>query len=322
MKNLSLVIIFASLLCSCAQKQNKTEYNTQWAFCETDTVGRVADVFFVCPTVYKGNADTLRMPIDDEDARYKFVGATNMERGIYDEQSRFFAPYYSQASMYSYTIDPLTRDSVISEAYKEVSLAFSDYLENYNNDNPIILAGFSQGADLCIRLMKEYGKESKVADKIIACYAIGWSLTRKDVEENPWLKPASSETDLGSIITFSSEAPYIEKSIIIPEDVWSYSINPLTWTTSCDTISKENNIGACFTNYSAEITKEIPQLTGAYIDAKRGALKVMDVTAEEYPALLRPFEPGEFHIYDYQFFYRNLQENVRKRIVAYKELSD
>ena len=246
MKNLSLVIIFASLLCSCAYKQNKTEYNTQWAFCETDTVGKVADVFFVCPTVYKGNADTLRMPIDDEDARYKFVGATNMERGIYDEQSRFFAPYYSQASMYSYTIDPATRDSVISEAYKEVSLAFSDYLENYNNDYPIILAGFSQGADLCIRLMKEYGKYPKVADKIIACYAIGWSLTRKDVEENPWLKPASSETDLGSIITFSSEAPYIEKSIIIPEDVWSYSINPLTWTTSCDTISKENNIGACF----------------------------------------------------------------------------
>lgn len=322
MKNLSLVIIFASLLCSCTQKQNKTEYNTQWAFCETDTIGKVADVFFVCPTVYKGNADTLRMPIDDEDARYKFVGATNMERGIYDKQSRFFAPYYSQASMYSYTIDPATRDSVISEAYKEVSLAFSDYLENYNNDYPIILAGFSQGADLCIRLMKEYGKDPKVSDKIIACYAIGWSLTRKDVEENPWLKPASSETDLGSIITFSSEAPYIEKSIIIPEDVWSYSINPLTWTTSCDTISKENNIGACFTNYSAEITKEIPQLTGAYIDAKRGALKVTDVTADEYPALLRPFEPGEFHIYDYQFFYRNLQENVRKRIEAYKELSD
>ncbi|HIW18081.1 MAG TPA: hypothetical protein H9886_02995 [Candidatus Faecalicoccus intestinipullorum] len=45
--------------------------------------------------------------------------------------------------------------------------------------------------------------------------------------------------------------------------------------------------------------------------------QVTDVTAEEYPAGLPIFEDGIYHLYDYQFFYRNLQENVDKRIDSY-----
>ena len=80
---------------------------------------------------------------------------------------------------------------------------------------------------------------------------------------------------------------------------------------------KTLNKGACFTDYSGEITEEIPELTGAYIDPVRGALKVTDVTPEEYPASLSIFEDGVYHLYDYQFFYRNLLENVNVRTEAY-----
>ena len=70
---------------------------------------------------------------------------------------------------------------------------------------------------------------------------------------------------------------------------------------------------------SGTIVAEIPQLTGAYIDAQRGALKVTDVTPEEYPPGLSIFADGVYHLYDYQFFYRNLQENVGVRLAAYLE---
>ena len=66
-----------------------------------------------------------------------------------------------------------------------------------------------------------------------------------------------------------------------------------------------------------EIESEIPQLCGAYIDPVRGALKVTDVTPEQYPAGLDIFEDGIYHLYDYQFFYRNLQQNVADRLEAY-----
>lgn len=63
--------------------------------------------------------------------------------------------------------------------------------------------------------------------------------------------------------------------------------------------------------------EEIPALCGCNIDPVRGALKVTDVTKEEYPAILGILPEGSYHIYNYRFFYRNLQANVETRINAY-----
>ena len=104
---------------------------------------------------------------------------------------------------------------------------------------------------------------------------------------------------------------------MIPEGTRSHAINPLNWKTDGTLADKSLNQGTCFTDYEGNITQEIPQFTGAYIDEERGSLKVTDVTAEEYPAGLPIFEDGIYHLYDYQFFYRNLQENVDKRIDSY-----
>lgn len=46
-------------------------------------------------------------------------------------------------------------------------------------------------------------------------------------------------------------------------------------------------------------------------------MKVTDVTPEDYPPVLPSFSGGVYHLYDYQFFYRNLQGNVSVRLDAY-----
>ena len=104
---------------------------------------------------------------------------------------------------------------------------------------------------------------------------------------------------------------------MIPSGTKAVSINPLNWKTDGTKADKNQNLGACFTDYDGNIVNEIPELTGAYIDSTRGALKVTDVTPEEYPASLYIFEDGIYHLYDYQFFYRNLQENVKTRVESY-----
>ena len=64
--------------------------------------------------------------------------------------------------------------------------------------------------------------------------------------------------------------------------------------------------------------KEEKALCGCYIDETRGALKVTDIEPKEYDSTLGGIFPeGSYHIFDYQFFYRNLQENVGKRLEAY-----
>ena len=49
-------------------------------------------MFFLCPTVYGGGEDDCNMSLDDEDARSDFLGAINMEKGIYDAGLPGFLP--------------------------------------------------------------------------------------------------------------------------------------------------------------------------------------------------------------------------------------
>lgn len=58
-------------------------------------------------------------------------------------------------------------------------------------------------------------------------------------------------------------------------------------------------------------------MTGAYLDPVRGTLKVTDVDESEYAPGFLVNSEGSYHIYDYQFFYRNLQENVNLRVQRY-----
>ena len=63
-----------------------------------------ADVFFVCPTVYLGEEGRSNMDMDDQATKENFLGAINMEKGIYQEAGRFYAPYYRQVGLTVYAL--------------------------------------------------------------------------------------------------------------------------------------------------------------------------------------------------------------------------
>lgn len=319
---MTIVLVMIMLVVStagCQNRTNATDYaqETNWAYYEVARTGTKADVFFVCPTVFFGDENTFNMSLSDEATKANFLGATNMEKGIYDGETRFFAPYYRQIGLNVYEMNVEDRENYMDIAYADVKNAFMHYLKNENNGNPIILAGFSQGADMCIRLLKDCFKDKATNDLLVACYAIGWRITEEELNKNPHLRFATGEKDTGVIISFNSEAEHITESLMIPSGTKTLAINPLNWKTDSTVATKSENKGACFTDYSGGIIAENENLTGAYIDQVRGALKVTDVNVEEYPSGLAIFEEGIYHIYDYQFFYRNLQENVCVRINAY-----
>lgn len=319
MTALVLALLLVVALTGCQTNHQPSSMYAQpenWAYLETDKTA-TADVFFICPTVYGGEADQFLMPLDDEETKASFLGATNMEKGIYDQNARFFAPYYRQVGLNVYELPAEEREPYLSTAYEDVKDAFTYYLEYYNDGQPIILAGFSQGADMSIRLLKDCFADEDVNDLLVACYAIGWSITQEEMAEYPHLRFATGEDDTGVIVSFNSEAETVTESLMIPSGTKTLAINPLNWKTDSTPAGKEENLGACFTDYQGNIGAEIPQLTGAYLDPVRGALKVTDVTPEEYPPVLSIFSDGVYHLYDYQFFYRNLQENVQVRLDAY-----
>lgn len=275
------------------------------------------DLFLVCPTV--DTLDEEFMSLENDVMKGYFAGALEMERGIYEESARMYAPYYRQMAMNGYELDLTERERRLTIAYKDVSDAFAYYLENENNGRPIILAGFSQGSDMVYRLMEEYFGSEEMQQKLVAAYAIGWACTEDMVKEYPQIKPAQSADDLGVVISFDCEAPEVSETIVNPAGRKAYSINPLNWKTDSTPADKSLNIGSRFMKSNGKIKSEAEQLCGCYIDEERGALKVTDVTAEEYPAVIGVFPEGAYHIYDYQFFFMNLQENVKHRVGLYME---
>lgn len=318
---LCLIMIFATGGCTGKNSDDNNVKNSvyanvdNWVYAETDVAGKDGDVFFVNPTVYKGTDEELVWEKYDKETKKSFVGAVNMEKGIYDDNARFFAPYYHQAALSAYYAPKAESKDIFDSAYSEVRDAFEYYMESYNDGRPLILAGFSQGAQHCIHLLKEYSDNEKFNRILVACYAIGWRFTEQEQAEYPDIQFAQGEKDTGVLIAFNSEAVDVQDSLMIPKGTKTLAINPLNWKNDGTVADKSMNLGACFTDYEGKITKEIPHLTGAYIDDNRGALKVTDVNPKDYPSVL--FSDGIYHIYDYQFFYRNLEKNVQTRIESF-----
>ncbi|MCR5663132.1 MAG: DUF3089 domain-containing protein [bacterium] len=285
-----------------------------WVYFEKDG-DKSADIFFIAPTAVLDEIGSMNMNISNKEARQSFTFAVDMERGIYDKHGNMFAPFYRQAVFNAYKADGGKTDSeTFQKAFYDVDDAFKYYL-SISGDRPLVLAGFSQGADMAIRLLKKHGQEDAVISKLAACYAIGWRITPEDLRECPWLKPALEENDSGVIVSFNSEAPSVKDSMLVPAGTKTFSINPLNWRIDSEPAPASMNKGACLVDANGKVYKEIPNLTGAYIDMERGTLKCPDVNPADY--VFRLFPDGVYHTYDYQFFYMNLQENVGVRLEAF-----
>ena len=274
-----------------------------------------ADLFLICPTV--DVRDEFNMAMDDEKTKANFLGALNMERGIYEGSARMYAPYYRQAAMKAYAMTAEEREPYLQIAYEDVSAAFAWYLEHENGGRPIVLAGFSQGADMCYRLLAEYFGREELQDQLVAVYAIGWPCTPEMTEKYPQIRPATGEDDVGVVISFDCEAPEVKETFIVPAGTGAYAINPLNWRTDGTPADRSENPGSCFTDYSGAVTREEAELCGCYIDEARGVLKVTDLSAADWPPIVPGLPEGAYHVYDYQFFYRALQANVQTRVEAY-----
>ncbi len=281
-----------------------------WAyFAEGDD--KPIDLFLICPTV-DTRSETNSFDLNDR-LKARFVSALDMERGIYEETCRMYSPYYRQMSIKAYALPDDAREEARQTAYRDIADAFRWYLEHENDGRGLILAGFSQGAEMCLDLLKEfYGGDSlkavKLRANLVTVYAIGWYCTKEMTEEYPQIVPAWGETENGTVVCFECEDGTLTGSIIIPEGITTLSINPLNWQTDGTPADRSLNLGAVMQTGG----EPQPGLCGAYI-GDRGELVVTDVTPEEYPPGLDILPEGSYHLYDYMFFFTNLKENIAAR---------
>ncbi len=317
---LTLLLALALMPIALSEETNPApDYSDKknWAFFETYE-NRNVDVFFMYSTQYRGGEGAYNATIAESIQNHRFLYQTQRHKYIYDYKARFFAPYYRQMGFAAYALGDEGRQQYKEIAVSDALNAFEYYFNNINGGRPFILAGYSQGAEMCLEILKQFGSREEFSNNLIAAYIIGWRLTEADTEAYPFLIPASREDDTGVIVCMECEAPFVEDSISVPKGVRTYSINPLNWLTDSTPADKTLNKGACFFGSTGNIKVKKYHFCGAYIHPERGTIVVEDVSPDIYGAGGDLLPYGSYHNYSYQFFCLNLKENAKKRMEAFK----
>ena len=156
---------------------------------------------------------------------------------------------------------------------------------------------------------------------MIAAYCLGDSLTKQYLEENPHVKAAQSEDDLGVVVSWNAEGPGNKGKASLVVAPGAVAINPLNWRTDGTPASAEENLGSYVPRLLFPGLRSLPVKADAAIDPERGTLIVTEPGLAKYAITAIPglkvfepvFGPASYHLCDYSFFYLNIRENARVR---------
>lgn len=300
-------ILLCVLVISCNSSSDSTQsylipkepnYNdsTLWF---SNVKGDSIDVFYITPTCIfdwkdkKTDRTFHHYDVYGEVMKENFDYSLNLANDIFGEECNFYAPYYRQTSLETWTMSEVIISERFTIAMQDVKNAFDYYMENKNNGKSFILAGYSQGAKAVIELVKLLDTET--IKKMKAAYAIGYKVTDKDLM-NKNIELAMGETDKGVVISYNSVKTANDAWYAVSQDTKA-CINPVNWMTD-DTKAQLND----------KITVKVDTVNKLLL------VDGYDGGGIEIPALKDVITKGNYHLSELTLFKDCLKENVKKRI--------
>ncbi len=315
----ALAVIFA--LPACSRNDVPVDFSSakNWASLPGDPSHPV-DVFYLYPTTYvMGRGEDHIALINNQTMRIGADAHVLSQASVFAESANIYAPYYRQLDGDYCLSLPIGEqiEEVSGIPLTDATDAFVYYLENYNNGKPFFLAGHSQGSMVLLGLLADYFADNPgVMERMIAAYAIGYSVTGSYLEQNPHLAFAEGADDTGVIISYNTEAPEVDGNNPV---LWpgAIAINPISWTRGDTSAPKEESLGAVIFDLDAESSLEHPQFADAAVNLERGSVICSTVDPDQYSSSNEAFGKGVYHSYDYQFYYMDLRKNIQDRLDSY-----
>lgn len=267
----------------------------------------VVDVFFIHPTTHTDPAlkNVSNALIDDAYINAKTDYSTILfQASVFNQHARIFSPRYRQAHITAFYSKDSTAVAVFETAYADLKNAFEYYLQNWNGNRPIIIAGHSQGALMGERLLKDYFENKPLMRKLVAAYIIGWPVP---VGYFKSISICTDSVQTGCICSWRTFRKNYIPSYLKNENGNALVTNPLTWTTTGEWASKKMNKGSVL----AKFNKVYKQTTGARI-----ANGLLYVRKPKFPWGFLYFTKN-YHIADINLFYINIRSDVERRIGLY-----
>ena len=279
--------------------------NRCWFENKQDATGKDVDLFYVVPTCIWDYTDSLgqtrhHMDIFNTEQRALTDPSIQLAKSVLADSCNFFSPYYRQISMDSWlTLDTALIEERFKLAYQDVADAFHYYMEHDNQGKPFILAGHSQGAKAIIELLKRE-MTPDISRKLIATYAIGYTVTPEELAGYSTLRPAQDSIDTGVLIGFNSVTRPDAVSPLFRDNV--VCINPVNWRTDATPA----------TSYQGFTVAQ---------DTTIHTLIVTGIDEEQYfiPSVAALLPKGNLHVQEFNLYNEDLRKNVLQRIRAFRQ---
>lgn len=261
--------------------------------------GDSIDVFYVTPTcIFDWQDENTGITYHHYDVHggvmeENFEYSLNLAEDIFASKCNFYAPYYRQISLESWTEDEDTVNSRFATAMHDINSAFDYYINHINKGRKFVLAGYSQGAKAVVELVKRM--DGNMMANMKAAYVIGYRVDENDLKNNN-IKPAEGECDRGKIICYSS--------VHTADDIWNIvsrggkvCINPVNWRTDATPARLNDSI-----TVTADTANSVLLVEG------------YDGGGIEIPVLKGVITEGNYHLSELTLYKDLLKENIEKRI--------
>lgn len=283
-------------------------------------------VFFVPPTSYIQAGGDWNAKLDDANTNDR---ARLFLRGLaspFNRADEIWAPKYRQAAAGAFLTDRVEATRAIDAAYADVVRAFDYFAANVEPGKPIVLAGHSQGALHILRLLDQRIRGTQMMDRIAGVYAVGWPISvQHDLPALP-LPACASPDQPACIVSWSAFSDDGDPSLIMERykttagfdgeprgDGPILCVNPLTGSTG-GSAPASANLGTLMPSEDLLSGELIAGGIPARCD-ERGLLLIG--TAPDFPQGVLP--GGNYHVYDIPLFWKNLQEDVLRRVNAWTQ---
>ena len=299
MKNKAFILLAALAACTPREAVPAApDYASAASWYVTDRSGK-ADIFYVSSTEtvdyevggttfhYASGADSAACP----GLRSEMQGVDRILSG----DLNFYSPFYRQVTMETYADSALVARR-FPVAMGDVRKAVRQYVSSMNGGRPFILAGFSQGGEAVVELLKEM--PDSLRPRMVAAYVLGWKITPRDLADAPWIRPARGADDTGVTVCYNSvEAPEDANPLVSGGN--SVAINPVNWCTDATP-------AVLFDSLTVTLDPASKMLLVEGYDGDSSWLPY--------------FQDGCYHTFEIRWYGDHLRENIAERTRAFLAL--
>lgn len=279
--------------------------------------------FYVHPTTYL-DRDRWNAPLSaGGQTEYRTRLFVQSQASAFSNAAQVWAPRYRQAAYGAFLLRSEDAQKALDLAYSDVASAFDAFLRQVPKDEPIILAGHSQGALHLMRLLQD--RKAQLRGRLVAAYVVGWPVSTTSDLPALGVPSCRAPDETGCILSWMSFADPANPSLLFAD--WQKTkglaggdrkradilcVNPLSGTQN-GAAPPEANPGTLVP--SADFASAVlePQKVGARCD--QGLLTLTG----EIPALGPFVLPGNnYHVYDYALFWAAVARDAQRRAIAWR----